>query len=270
MKAPEDPVEYRLDGVNQVQANVKAGLTFASGLRSILRQDPDIVLLGEIRDEEIASIAVRAAITGHVVFSTIHTNDTASTVNRLVDMGIKPYLVSTATVGIIAQRLIKRICPKCKTAYTVEGNQYQHLGIHHGDKLYKGEGCNYCGGTGYYGHIAIHEIMAVTKEIKAMINQGVTTAELRNQAHSQGMRDLSEEVIETAKNGITTMEQAMKIAFRLGEKPKMDLDGLIKQAIEHGASDIHFTVGADLGYRTNWFREINDPSHDERLYERAT
>ena len=123
---------------------------------------------------------------------------------------------------------------------------------------------------GYYGHIAIHEIMAVTKEIKAMINQGATTAELRNQARSQGMRDLSEEAIETAKNGITTMEQAMKIAFRLGEKPKMDLDGLIKQAIEHGASDIHFTVGADLGYRTNWFREINDPSHDERLYERST
>lgn len=211
----EDPVEYRLDGVNQVQVNVKAGLTFASGLRSILRQDPDIVLLGEIRDEETASIAVRAAITGHVVLSTIHTNDTASTVNRLVDMGIKPYLVSTATVGIIAQRLIKRICPKCKTAYTVEGNQYQHLGIHHGDKLYKGEGCNYCGGTGYYGRIAIHEIMAVTKEIKAMINQGATTAELRNQARSQGMRDLSEEAIETAKNGITTMEQAMKIAFSL-------------------------------------------------------
>ena len=126
----EDPVEYRLEGVNQVQVNNKAGLTFASGLRSILRQDPDIVLLGEIRDEETASIAVRAAITGHVVLSTIHTNDTASTVNRLVDMGIKPYLVSTATVGIIAQRLIKRICPKCKTEYTVETNEHAGIGIH--------------------------------------------------------------------------------------------------------------------------------------------
>ena len=211
----EDPVEYRLEGVNQVQVNTKAGLTFASGLRSILRQDPDIVLLGEIRDEETASIAVRAAITGHVVLSTIHTNDTASTVNRLVDMGIKPYLVSTATVGIIAQRLIKRICPKCKTPVEVTSEQYAGVGIHKGDTLYHGAGCNYCSGTGYYGRIAIHEIMAVTKEIKAMINQGGTTAEIRERARQNGMRDLAEEAIDTAKQGITTIEEAMKIAFSL-------------------------------------------------------
>lgn len=211
----EDPVEYRLDGVNQVQVNNKAGLTFASGLRSILRQDPDIVLLGEIRDEETASIAVRAAITGHVVLSTIHTNDTASTVNRLVDMGIKPYLVSTATVGIIAQRLIKRICPKCKTGYEVESEEYAGLGIHKGGTLYRGKGCNYCSGTGYYGRIAIHEIMAVTREIKSLINEGGTTAELRAQAKKNGMRDLAEEAIDTAKQGITTIEEAMKIAFSL-------------------------------------------------------
>lgn len=211
----EDPVEYRLDGVNQVQVNTKAGLTFASGLRSILRQDPDIVLLGEIRDEETASIAVRAAITGHVVLSTIHTNDTASTVNRLVDMGIKPYLVSTATVGIIAQRLIKRICPKCKESYEVSTEQHSNIGIHKGDNLYRGAGCNYCNGTGYYGRIAIHEIMAVTREIKALINQGGTTAQIREQAKKNGMRDLAEEAIDTAKQGITTIEEAMKIAFSL-------------------------------------------------------
>ncbi|MBP2624178.1 GspE/PulE family protein [Streptococcus oricebi] len=211
----EDPVEYRLEGVNQVQVNTKAGLTFASGLRSILRQDPDIVLLGEIRDEETASIAVRAAITGHVVLSTIHTNDTASTVNRLVDMGIKPYLVSTATVGIIAQRLIKRICPKCKTPVEVTSDQYAGVGIHKGDTLYHGVGCNYCSGTGYYGRIAIHEIMAVTKEIKALINQGGTTADIRERARQNGMRDLAEEAIDVAKQGITTIEEAMKIAFSL-------------------------------------------------------
>ena len=211
----EDPVEYRLEGVNQVQVNNKAGLTFASGLRSILRQDPDIVLLGEIRDEETASIAVRAAITGHVVLSTIHTNDTASTVNRLVDMGIKPYLVSTATVGIIAQRLIKRICPKCKTGYTVETNEHAGIGIHKGDTLYRGRGCNYCSGTGYYGRIAIHEIMAVTREIKSLINDGGTTAQLRAEAKKNGMRDLAEEAIDIAKQGTTTIEEAMKIAFSL-------------------------------------------------------
>lgn len=211
----EDPVEYRLDGVNQVQVNTKAGLTFASGLRSILRQDPDIVLLGEIRDEETASIAVRAAITGHVVLSTIHTNDTASTVNRLVDMGIKPYLVSTATVGIIAQRLIKRICTKCKVPYTVQGKQYASNEIHQGDTLYKGTGCNNCSGTGFHGRIAIHEVMAVTKEIRGLINSGATTSDIRAQAKKNGMRDLAEEAIDAAKKGITTIEEAMKIAFSL-------------------------------------------------------
>ncbi len=208
-------MEYRLDGVNQVQVNTKAGLTFASGLRSILRQDPDIVLLGEIRDEETASIAVRAAITGHVVLSTIHTNDTASTVNRLVDMGIKPYLVSTATVGIIAQRLIKRICTKCKVPYTVQGKQYASNEIHQGDTLYKGTGCNNCSGTGFHGRIAIHEVMAVTKEIRGLINSGATTSDIRAQAKKNGMRDLAEEAIDAAKKGITTIEEAMKIAFSL-------------------------------------------------------
>ena len=211
----EDPVEYRLDGVNQVQVNVKAGLTFASGLRSILRQDPDIILLGEIRDEETAQIAVRAAITGHVVLSTIHTNDTASTVTRLVDMGIPPYLVSSATVGIIAQRLLKRICPKCKEAYTVSDNKYQAVGVQEGDTLYAGKGCNYCGGTGFFGRVAIHEIMPVTKEVKALIDAERPIEEIKKQAKEAGMTDLGHEAVQAAKNGITTMGEAMKIAYSL-------------------------------------------------------
>ena len=211
----EDPVEYRLDGVNQVQVNAKAGLTFASGLRSILRQDPDIILLGEIRDEETAQIAVRAAITGHVVLSTIHTNDTASTVTRLVDMGIPPYLVSSATVGIIAQRLLKRICPKCKEAYTVSDNKYQAVGVQEGDTLYAGKGCNYCGGTGFFGRVAIHEIMPVTKEVKALIDAERPIEEIKKQAKEAGMTDLGHEAVQAAKNGITTMGEAMKIAYSL-------------------------------------------------------
>ena len=130
-------------------------------------------------------------------------------------MGIKPYLVSTATVGIIAQRLIKRICPKCKTEYTVETNEHAGIGIHKGDTLYRGRGCNYCSGTGYYGRIAIHEIMAVTREIKSLINDGGTTAQLRAEAKKNGMRDLAEEAIDIAKQGTTTIEEAMKSAFSL-------------------------------------------------------
>ncbi|MCQ9209240.1 GspE/PulE family protein [Granulicatella seriolae] len=211
----EDPVEYRLDGVNQVQVNVKAGLTFASGLRSILRQDPDIVLLGEIRDEETASIAVRAAITGHVVLSTIHTNDTASTINRLVDMGIKPYLVSTATVGIIAQRLIKRNCPKCKQPYQLDSNRYAAFGLNAGDTVYRGAGCNYCNGTGYFGRIAIHEIMPITNEIRNLINQEATANDVKDAAKKYGMNDLAQEAMNSVKKGITTIQEAMKIAHSI-------------------------------------------------------
>lgn len=172
----EDPVEYTLDGINQVNVNAKAGLTFASGLRSILRQDPDIVMIGEIRDNETAEIAIRAAITGHLVFSTLHTNDAPSSIVRLVDMGIQPYLVSTSIAGIIAQRLVRKICPKCRQAYEATSYEKQVLGVDE-DKpltLYKGKGCGYCNNTGYSGRTGVYEVMEVTRKLKEAITSNKT------------------------------------------------------------------------------------------------
>lgn len=209
----EDPVEYRLNGVNQVQVNTKAGLTFASGLRSILRQDPDIVMVGEIRDAETAQIATRAAITGHLVLSTLHTNDTASTISRLIDMGIESYMVSSSVVGIIAQRLVKRICPKCKEAYEASSEE---LGFLHRDEkttLYKGKGCNACSGTGYSGRIAIHEVMVMDREIRNMIDKGNSIDEIKDKAISKGLSTLNESCKELVLSGITTMEQLIKITY---------------------------------------------------------
>lgn len=209
----EDPVEYRLNGVNQVQVNTKAGLTFASGLRSILRQDPDIVMVGEIRDAETAQIATRAAITGHLVLSTLHTNDTASTISRLIDMGIESYMVSSSVVGIIAQRLVKRICPKCKEAYEASSEE---MGFLHRDEkttLYKGKGCNACSGTGYSGRIAIHEVMVMDREIRNMIDKGNSIDEIKDKAISKGLSTLNESCKELVLSGITTMEQLIKITY---------------------------------------------------------
>ncbi|MDO4794257.1 MAG: GspE/PulE family protein [Filifactor alocis] len=213
----EDPVEYRLDGVNQVQVNKKAGMTFASGLRSILRQDPDVVMLGEIRDEETAEIAIRAAITGHVVLSTLHTNDTASTISRLVDMGIEQYMVSSAVVGIVAQRLIKKICPKCGYEYRSTPEEMNLLGLSKPIILRKGEGCNYCNGSGYSGRTGIHEILVVDRKIKAMINQRESIDKIKQAARENGMSTLSESAAKLVKNGITTIEQMLKVTYSVDE-----------------------------------------------------
>ena len=167
----EDPVEYRLEGINQVQVNIKAGLTFASGLRSILRQDPDIIMIGEIRDTETAKIAVRAAITGHLVLSTMHTNDSASAVSRLVDMGIEPYLVSSSVVGVVAQRLVKKICTNCKIEYKPSHSEMDLLQLNENDVLYKGQGCSLCNNAGYKGRTAIHEILLMTRELREMVDR---------------------------------------------------------------------------------------------------
>ncbi len=210
----EDPVEYKLDGINQVQVNLKAGLTFVTALRSILRQDPDIIMIGEIRDVETAEIAVRAAITGHLVFSTIHTNDAVSTVNRLIDMGIPPYLVSTSLSGIISQRLVRRICDKCKTPYIPTPSERQLLDITDEDiTLYKGEGCGICNQTGYKGRLAVHEVLNIEKQHREMIVQGVSTDQLRDYAIEQGMVTLSQNAIQLVKDGITTIEEVAKVAF---------------------------------------------------------
>lgn len=213
----EDPVEYRLEGVNQVQVNPKAGLTFAGGLRSILRQDPDIVMLGEIRDEETAQIAIRAAITGHVVLSTLHTNDTASTISRLVDMGIPTYMVSSAVVGIVAQRLIKKICPKCAEEYESTEEEMEILGLKKPVMLRKGKGCNFCGNSGYAGRTGIHEILVLNREMKAMINQGKSVDIIKQAAISQGMSTLSKSAGELVLKGITTVEQMLKITYSVDE-----------------------------------------------------
>ena len=213
----EDPVEYRLDGINQVQINSKAGMTFASGLRSILRQDPDIVMLGEIRDGETAQIAVRAAITGHVVLSTLHTNDSVSTIARLVDMGIETYMVSSAVVGIIAQRLIKKICPRCKEYYIPSMEEMILLGMESPNYLCRGKGCNFCGGSGYAGRTAIHEILVVDREIRNMVNKGEEADKIKNAAKIKGMSTLSGSAKQLVLSGVTTVEQMVRVAYSVDE-----------------------------------------------------
>ncbi len=216
----EDPVEYKLDGINQVQVNNKANLTFASGLRSILRQDPDIVMVGEMRDTETAQIAIRAAITGHVVLSTLHTNDTASTLTRLVDMGVPNYLVGTATVGIIAQRLVKRICPKCACSYEADFEEKHILNIDATQKqtIWKGAGCNACNDTGYSGRIAVHEILIVDKQIRKLMYENAKIEEIRIAAVENGMVTLRESCIEQVLKGVTTVEELLRVTYYINQE----------------------------------------------------
>ncbi len=213
----EDPVEYKLKGISQVQVNPKAGLTFASGLRSILRQDPDTIMIGEIRDSETAEIAVRAAITGHLVLSTLHTNDSSSTIARLVDMGLEPYLVSSAIIGIISQRLVKLLCPKCKQKYKASDSEKKILGIDNKKDItfYKPIGCNSCN-NGYRGRAAIHEVMLVNENIRRLINKGANTDDIRRQALEDGMSTLLQSSTDLALNGDTSFEEIMRAGYTLG------------------------------------------------------
>jgi type IV pilus assembly protein PilB len=207
----EDPVEYRMDGVNQTQVNTKAGLTFASGLRSILRQDPDIIMIGEIRDKETASIAVRAAITGHLVFSTVHTNDTASTIARLVDMGIEPFMLSSSLIGVHAQRLVKKICQNCREKYKANDIEAAVLGVPEGTKLCHGTGCSQCNHTGYKGRTAIHEIMPLTRTLREAINRNKTTEELKDIALEEGMTTMRMSARDFVLKGITTVDELLRL-----------------------------------------------------------
>jgi type IV pilus assembly protein PilB len=210
----EDPVEFTMNGINQVNVNEKAGLTFASGLRSILRQDPDIVMIGEIRDEETAEIATRAAITGHLVLSTLHTNDAPSSIVRLIDMGIKPYLVSTSVVGVMAQRLIRRICSNCKEAHEASEHEKKILGqdINKPLTLYTAKGCGYCNDIGYSGRIGIYEIMEMTREHREAINSGGNSDILRDISVKKGMKTLESECKDLILKGMTTVEELSTIA----------------------------------------------------------
>lgn len=211
----EDPVEYTLKGINQVNVNAKAGMTFASGLRSILRQDPDVVMLGEIRDNETAEIAVRAAITGHLVLSTLHTNDAPATALRLIDMGVEPYLVSTALSGIIAQRLVKKICPSCKISYEASAYEKRILGVEDDMELilHRGTGCPNCNNSGYFGRQGVYEIMEITREHRDLILNSSDVNLLKEVSIKNGMKTLSMSCKEFVLRGITTIEELASISF---------------------------------------------------------
>lgn len=211
----EDPVEYRMDGVNQVQVNPKAGVNFTEGLRSILRQDPNIIMIGEIRDAETAQIAIRAAITGHLVISTLHTNDAASTISRLLDMGIESYLLSSALVGIVSQRLVRKICENCKESYEIDDSEKNVINTFNIRTLWRGRGCSKCHGTGYKGRIGIHEIITIDKDIKLLMEGHASTVEIKEAAIKKGMIDIAENCRELVLEGITTVAEYSRVIYSI-------------------------------------------------------
>ena len=209
----EDPVEYQVPGINQVAVNKDVGLTFASGLRSILRQDPDVIMLGEIRDTETAEIAIRASMTGHLVLSTIHTNDSISTVNRLVDMQIEPFLVSSSLAGILSQRLVRTICQDCRVERAASFEENNILEKHqlHSSILFEGRGCSKCDFTGYRGRIAIHELLVVTDELRKKISQQETDENIKQYLEKQNMEFLINDGFSKVLSGDTTIEEVLKV-----------------------------------------------------------
>lgn len=213
----EDPVEANIDGINQVQVNPKADLTFATALRSILRQDPDIIMIGEIRDRETASIAVQASITGHLVVSTLHTNSAASTITRLTDMGIEPYLIADATIGVIAQRLVRRLCPECKRAKKADQEELEMLMLSPDDDvtIYEPCGCPKCDGTGFRGRIGVYEIMEVTQPLKSIISKNGSAEEIKKKALEEGMHTLRMSATGYVLQGITSVQEMMRVSFDL-------------------------------------------------------
>lgn len=220
----EDPVEANIDGINQVQTNVKAELTFASALRSILRQDPDIIMIGEIRDTETAQIAVQASITGHLVVSTLHTNSSASTLTRLMDMGIESYLLADSMVGVIAQRLVRRLCPHCKKPYEADEDEKKLLGVNPEDSvtIYKPCGCERCSGIGYKGRIGVYEIMTITPAIRRVISKRGSAEEIKDVALSEGMHTLRMSASRMVMEGITSFSEMIKVSF---DNDAVDIEG---------------------------------------------
>ncbi|MBL7185854.1 MAG: type II/IV secretion system protein [Phycisphaerae bacterium] len=211
----EDPVEYRLDGITQVQVRPVAGMTFASALRSILRQDPDVILIGEIRDIETAEIAVSSALTGHLVLSTLHTNDAAGAISRLTNLGVQPFLAASALLATAAQRLIRVSCPKCKQAYEPSEDELRHLfGKSHDDRkieLYRSAGCESCGNTGHHGRKSIYEILCVSPEIRRMVSGRSSDMDIRQQAVAEGMKTLRQSVVAEILSGVTTAQELIRI-----------------------------------------------------------
>ena len=207
----EDPVEYMMTGINQTQVNTKANMTFSAALRSILRQDPDIIMIGEMRDEETAEIAVRAAITGHLVFSTLHTNDAPGAITRLEDMGVADYLVADALVGVIAQRLVKRLCPECKLKDKTNAKEMEMLGIPEPMTIYRPRGCQFCNNTGYKGRIAVHEIMYMNENMRSAVVRERNLEVLRDLAKQNGMVTLWNSCRSLVEKGVTSIQELMTL-----------------------------------------------------------
>lgn len=207
----EDPVEYHLGGVNQVQVKPHIGLTFASGLRAFLRQDPDVMMVGEVRDLETAEICIQAALTGHLVFSTLHTNDAPGAVSRLIDIGVEPFLISASLLLIVAQRLVRLLCPECKEAYEPNNKEREKIGLKQGEKIYKAKGCKKCRFSGYKGRIAIHEIMSIDDDLKNLIIQAKGDNLIKESAQKNGMLTLQENGFCKVRKGITSLEEVLAI-----------------------------------------------------------
>jgi type IV pilus assembly protein PilB len=206
----EDPIEYDLAGINQVQVNSDIGLDFARVLRAFLRQDPDVILVGETRDTETAKIAVEAALTGHLVFTTLHANDAPSTFMRLSEMGIEPFLISTSVIGIVAQRLVRRICTKCKEEYEPDPAVLKYLGVNEGKKLFRGKGCDICSQTGYKGRVGVYEVLMINDELRHLIAEGSDTQVIRQACITNGMRSLKEYCLILLQEGLTTVDEVVR------------------------------------------------------------
>jgi general secretion pathway protein E len=220
----EDPVEFKLEGLAQIGVNPKIDLNFAKGLRHILRQDPDVIMIGEIRDKETAEIAIQASLTGHLVISTLHTNDAPSAIARLVDMGIEPYLLTSSLIGVLAQRLVRKICPKCKISYEPTKGEIVELGLKNQGVetskivLYKGKGCQHCFNTGYKGREGVYEFMPVSLKIKQQVLSSADSTKLQKIALDEGMLSLRKEGILLALSGATSLEEVLRVSRQLDEE----------------------------------------------------
>jgi type IV pilus assembly protein PilB len=213
----EDPVEYKMDGINQVQIKPNIGFTFASALRAFLRQDPDIIMVGEVRDMETAQICIRASLTGHLVLSTLHTNDAPSAISRLIDIGVEPYLISSSLIMVGAQRLVRRLCPECKEAYEATPAIAKDFGIKQ-ELLYKPKGCDYCSHTGYRGRIAIYEIVLINDNLRELIARGASLGEIKDKIKELGIGSLLNSGIKKAAEGVTSIEEVLSITMVAGQE----------------------------------------------------
>ncbi len=212
----EDPVEYNADNINQIQVNDKVGMTFASGLRSILRQDPDVVMVGEIRDRETAQIAVQAALTGHLMLSTLHTNDATSSLTRFMDMGVESYLLSSTLLGVLAQRLARKLCPACKRPATPNPEQIREAGLDPHGRYYEAVGCPECDYTGYHGRQAVGELFVIDDEVKRLMDQGLNDHEIREKMKAKGMKTISDRLRRMLEEGLTSYDEALRVGLMDG------------------------------------------------------